>query len=328
LTTPYHQAANRVREIARGAGRHGSCGMGIGETAAYALRHADDAPRVGDCAAPRVLERKLRLLRDRLAADAGFSPGADAGVAPGAVPSPDVVAAVFRAFAGRVTLAAEDHLRRLLRTGPVVFEGAQGVLLDEWRGFHPYTTWSTTTFGNAAALLAEAGQDALRLGVIRCYMTRHGPGPFVTEDPALDLPEPHNRDGRWQGPFRTGHLDAVALRYATEVCGGVDEVALTHLDVARRHPGRLRLCRAYLAAGRRLDRIAPGPDRDLAHQERVSRTLLSARPVYADGERLDEHDWPQAIARIAGAPVSVLSYSPVAAGKIAGKIACTAGATR
>src|SRR5215469_3382429 len=87
LTTPYHQAANRARETARGAGRHGSCGMGIGETAAYALRYADDAPRAGDCAAPRVLERKLSLLRDRLAADAGFAPGA--GVR---VPPPDVVA--------------------------------------------------------------------------------------------------------------------------------------------------------------------------------------------------------------------------------------------
>ena len=47
------------------------------------------------------------------------------------------------------------YLRRLLRGGPRVFEGAQGVLLDEWHGFHPYTTWSTTTFANAEKLLAE-----------------------------------------------------------------------------------------------------------------------------------------------------------------------------
>jgi adenylosuccinate synthase len=317
LTTPYHQAVNRAREIARGTGRHGSCGMGIGETASYALRYAGDAPRAGDCLAPRVLERKLGLLRDRLAADAGF--------APGEVPPPAVVADAYQAFAGRVTLADGDDLARLLRTGPVVFEGAQGVLLDEWRGFHPYTTWSTTTFGNAAALLAEAGQDAVRLGVIRCYMTRHGPGPFVTEDPTLDLPEPHNNDGRWQGPFRTGHLDAVALRYAVRVSGGVDEVALTHLDVARRRPGVLRLCREYLAAGgQRLAEIALGPDHDLAHQERLTRTLLSARPVYNEAERVSEDDWPRAVAEIAGAPVSVLSYSPGAVGKIA----CAARAPR
>jgi len=49
-------------------------------------------------------------------------------------------------------------------------EGAQGVLLDEWRGFHPYTTWSRTTFANAETLLAEAGEAGLRLGVVRCYL--------------------------------------------------------------------------------------------------------------------------------------------------------------
>jgi len=51
LTTPYHRAANQVRELARGLDRHGSCGMGIGETARYALSYPDDAPRAGDCAA-------------------------------------------------------------------------------------------------------------------------------------------------------------------------------------------------------------------------------------------------------------------------------------
>jgi adenylosuccinate synthase len=143
--------------------------------------------------------------------------------------------------------------------------------------FHPYTTWSTTTFANAETLLAEAGQAAVRLGVIRCYMTRHGPGPFVTEDPTLEFPEPHNRHGAWQGAFRTGHPDVVALRYAVEVAGGVDAVALTHLDVAGRHP--LRLCRAYQADGQRLARIVSGPERDLRGQERLTRMLLRAHPV-------------------------------------------------
>ncbi len=66
LTTPYHRAANQAREAARGDGRHGSCGLGIGETASYALAHPEDAPRVGDIASPRTLMRKLGKLRDRL----------------------------------------------------------------------------------------------------------------------------------------------------------------------------------------------------------------------------------------------------------------------
>ncbi|MCP9971471.1 adenylosuccinate synthetase [Actinomadura madurae] len=120
------------------------------------------------------------------------------------VPDVEDCAAAFTAFAERVRIVGGAHLRRLLRGGTVVFEGAQGVLLDEWHGFHPYTTWSATTFANAETLLAEAGGTALRLGVLRAYATRHGPGPFVTEDPVLtaDLPEPHNGTGRWQGAFR------------------------------------------------------------------------------------------------------------------------------
>lgn len=147
-----------------------------------------------------------------------------------------------------MTLTDGAHLARVLRTGSVVFEGAQGVLLDEWHGFHPYTTWSTTTFANAEALLAESGRScpARRLGVVRAYTTRHGPGPHMTEDRELAalLPEPHNGTGAWQGAFRVGHFDAVAHAYAVEVCGGVDALALTHLDAPARCPA-LRLVRGY-----------------------------------------------------------------------------------
>ena len=311
LTTPYHRAANRAREEERGDARHGSCGIGIGETAGYALAHPEDAPRVGDIASPGILLRKLSKLRDRVAI--GHAP----------VPPPDDVAAVYHAVAERVTLTGNGYLRRLLRQGPVVFEGAQGVLLDEWRGFHPYTTWSTTTFENAETLLRESGNEAAvtRLGVTRTYQTRHGPGPFPTEDPTLTIPEAHNANGRWQGPFRTGHLDAVALGYAAEVTGGVDAVALTHLDTAARHP-QLSICRAYELGGTVVGRIVPGPPRDLAYQESLTAALLKARPIYDQPEHVtgtttgtstgtDTGDyWADAVAGILGAPVVIRSHGP------------------
>lgn len=301
LVTPYHQAANRIRELARGNERHGSCGMGIGETASYALAHPQDGPRVGDCATPRVLVRKLASLRDRLTSELG----------PLAAPPPADVCDAYRAFADRVSLVDSDYLSRLLRAGPAVFEGAQGVLIDEWRGFHPYTTWSTTTFANAQQLLAEAGQTALRLGVTRTYMTRHGPGPFVTEEATLDLPEPHNSHNKWQGPFRAGHLDAVALRYAVEATGGVDAIAVTHLDTAARHP-ELRLCQAYQAAGHQpITRLAPGPARDLGYQQRLTEMLRTARPVYSQPGA----DWADLVEQEIGAPVVLQSHGPTAADK-------------
>jgi adenylosuccinate synthase len=299
LTTPYHRAANRAMEVARGQDRHGSTGMGIGETARFALDHPELAPRAADCTAPRALRRKLAAVRDALTSELGPLGGPDVAE----------VADAYGAFARRIALVDGGYLRQLLRTGPAVFEGAQGVLLDEWRGFHPYTTWSTTTFANAETLLAEAGQTALRLGVVRCYQTRHGPGPFPTEDPTLEIPEPHNAPGRWQGEFRTGHLDAVALRYAVEVAGGVDAIALTHLDAAARHP--LRLCTSYQAGARRLTRITPGPGRDLHYQERLTRLLLTARACCEE----PGGDWPAVVSGVTGAPVILGSHGPTAAGK-------------
>jgi adenylosuccinate synthase len=288
LTTPYHRAANRARDTAV---RHGSCGMGIGETAAYALV-CDDAPRAGDCRSPARLRRRLTRLRERLFDELG----------PLEVPGVEECAAAFGAFAERVRITGDGFLPALLRGGPVVFEGAQGVLLDERFGFHPYTTWSTTTFANAETLLAEAGDAARRLGVLRAYLTRHGPGPFVTEDTGLLRPEPHNRHGRWQGAFRTGQLDAVALRYALEVCGGADALAVTHLDA----PAPL-ICEAYdLGTG-----IAPAAD--LAGQALLTDRLLSARPRYSPVGA----DPAETIEATLGVPVALRSYGPTASDKTA-----------
>ncbi|MEV0457286.1 adenylosuccinate synthetase [Catellatospora methionotrophica] len=291
LTTPWHRAANRRREAARGDDRHGSCGMGVGETAAFALAHPDLAVRAGDTASPSILARKLGAVRDALTAELG----------PLDTPPVADVAEAFRWFAGAAGLV--DSSRQAL-TGPCVFEGAQGVLLDEWRGWHPYTTWSTTTFDNAETLLAEDGDgDALRLGVVRTYTTRHGAGPLVTEDPQLTaaLPERHNGHGPWQGAWRAGHFDAVAHRYAVEVCGGVDALAVTHADAANRHD--LRMCLSY----GQLDRIVPGKRGDLAYQEKLTRALAAAVPVYSGFGDVGE---------VLGVPVAVTSSGPTWADKV------------
>ncbi|WP_053620207.1 adenylosuccinate synthetase [Nocardiopsis sp. NRRL B-16309] len=317
ISTPWHQAANRARELARGADRHGSCGMGVGETMAYALAHPGDAPTAGDCAHPARLRRKLRRLAAYVAEDLPREEGpggrrlspSPAG-APHRSGGPDGAprrqdgldveecVAAYAAFAQRVRLVDEDHLPHLLASAPVVFEGAQGVLLDEWHGFHPYTTWSTTTTANPLALLAEAGRpgQARRIGVVRTYTTRHGAGPLVSEDPALGavLPERHNGTHPWQGPFRVGHLDLVAHRYALAATGGVDSLVVTHTDAFDRTSGTAdaphaaaravpspQWCTGYENPDGSALRVAPAADRDLERQERLTRALLAARPVLA-----------------------------------------------
>jgi adenylosuccinate synthase len=278
ISTPYHRAANRAKETARGKDRHGSCGMGVGETMAYALEHPDDAPRAGDCAEPAVLRRKLTLLRERLKAG-----------------GPPVAACLdaCRGFAETVRLV--DGFRP---EGPCVFEGAQGVLLDEWHGFHPYTTWSTTTFANAEALLG--GAPAFRLGVLRTVTTRHGAGPLPTEDPQLGIADPNNPANDWQGPFRVGHFDAPLHRYAIEAAGGVDGLALTHLDL-RVH----RICRSY-----RDNPLRVGPPGDLERQEAMTRALGAVEPEYA---RVT--DWVRTVEEELGAAVVIESWGPTAQDK-------------
>ncbi|MBM2621589.1 adenylosuccinate synthetase [Actinoplanes sp. LDG1-06] len=290
LATPWHRAANQRRELARGGGRHGSCGMGVGETMAYALSHPQ-APRVSDTLSRTGLRRRLAAVESDLG--------------PAGVPLDDVVDA-FLAFGRTVSIVGAEFTGRLLGEGPCVFEGAQGVLLDEWRGWHPHTTWSTTTYDNVASLCG----DFKRIGVVRTYTTRHGAGPFVTEDPALDLPEGHNATGEWQGAFRVGHFDAVAHRYAVEVAGGVDALAVTHLDSPGRCPA-MRICNSYLLDGEPWNRIVPGPARDLEYQEALTARLNRARP----GPLIRPDDWAGAIESLLSAPVEIESYGPGAADK-------------
>lgn len=289
LTTPMHVAANRAREDRRAAARHGSCGKGIGETAAYALHHR--APTVGDCRNPR----RLRALLDDLARH--YAP-----FVADELSSIDELVALYREFAAAVRIVGPDALARFAARGRLVFEGAQGVLLDEWRGLHPHTTWSTVEPRNARAMVAGIGGHCYVLGVTRTYLTRHGAGPFPTEDDRLALPEAHNTTGAYQGAFRVGHFDPILLRYAIEACGGVDGLAITHLD---RHEG-IRSAVGYLTDDGVIDAIECGRWRDLDHQRRLTALLTRVRPVLVDPSG-DPATW---IADRLRVPVALTAYGP------------------
>jgi adenylosuccinate synthase len=203
------------------------------------------------------------------------------------------------------------------------------VLLDEWRGFHPYTTWSTTTFHNAATLLAEAGHTGpvTRLGLLRAYATRHGAGPFVTEDQALSacLPEPHNRTNPWQQAFRAGYPDLVALRYALAVAGATDALALSHLDslasladrpwiiaTAYHYAGDPRDLDGYaLHRGSLIDALLPCPAPDLAYQERLTSLLQTCAPCYQPCPR-DAASFCAFLAEQTGLPIALRSHGATA----------------
>lgn len=236
VITPFHRALNRLKEKARGAEAHGSCGIGVGETARYALEYPQHALRVGDLRDPKLTVSKLATIQMHLSWACDDIGGMDKWRAD-ALPlySNDLLDALlwrYHVFLDTGVDISPDHiiLERVARWD-TIWEGAQGVLLDEDHGFHPYTTWSHTTSRNARAILAEAGVKPEVIGVMRTYGHRHGAGPFPTEG-MLDMPETHNKRDLWQGPFRTGALDLVMAEYAVAV-DKPDSLAVTHCDVLK-----------------------------------------------------------------------------------------------
>ena len=256
IITPFHQAANHIREIARGENRHGSCGVGVGEAVEDARSNFEDCILAGDLSDPPRLRRKLRSLRE-------YKRGQLAELQPDKSPGEalarewklfereDVIDSWISAIAriGELGLVVSDSVlqRWLNQAETVIFEGAQGILLDEDAGFHPFTTWSRCTAANAYDLIQELAADSrvYQIGVMRSYTVRHGPGPLPTETDVLSaIVSEHNRSNEWQGAVRYGWFDAVLARYALEVAGRVDSLFLTHLDILS-HMDRWIYCPGY-----------------------------------------------------------------------------------
>ncbi len=343
VTTPYHQALNRLREIARDHERHGSCGLGIGETMADALALGDRVPRVGDARDPVGLRQKLQTLREwklaQLQTIRADLPATEQTQRECAIIEDarflDFLVDTYRRWAQQVSIVNDRDQARILTAAVIIFEGAQGVLLDEWYGFHPYTTWSTTTFKNADALLQEHHYDGevVRLGLVRAYATRHGPGPFVTEDDALKsiLPEAHNVPNAWQLAMRVGHFDAVATRYALALTGPIDALAITHVDRLR-HIAEWKMATHYSYQGATtglsdyfslrgaiIENIRAGQRPDLDHQAALTQHLQQCAPQYhvqqANTIGVNEAVCLDQIAAEVGVPIGIVSTGPTAIDK-------------
>lgn len=237
VITPYHWIANRLRETARGKDRHGSTGFGVGELradqeAGHEILTAENLWSKGsEFVLSRIRNRKIEELRHL----EDVNPECHDLFYKLFEQRPSVIAESYHDFARFTNIIQPGNAAKLLATSDtVLYEGHQGVLLDEVHGFAPHNTYTNCTPDNAKALIAEAGgAETTVVGCLRAYATRHGAGPFPSEvvsHNALAPPEPHNRTDPWQGAFRVGHFDAVMARYAIRVVGGIDELAISHLD--------------------------------------------------------------------------------------------------
>jgi adenylosuccinate synthase len=323
LTTPFHVAVNRLKELARGDDRHGSCGLGIGETVEWRDEGAIDirAANMSD----RRLRRHLRDAQAHGREKVGDILPEVRGM-PQARASLDVLtnpievedtAAVFRALEREAEVV---HDFMFGENATVVFEGAQGVLLDQDWGFQPYTTWSRCTTANAEIMMPLAPYDpeVTRIGVTRAYATRHGRGPFPTENVDLvndrRFVDPHNNFNPWQEHLRMGYTDLMMLRYAKriqEFIAPLDELAVTCLDQVEDRK------RWVVASGYRTGE-AIWPEIPFTHsptyegQEALARGLERAEPIY-DG--IPANEIADLIGGALGLPVTVESRGPTAADK-------------
>jgi len=252
LILPVHQDLDRLREEAAGRAKIGTTGRGIGP--AYEDKVGRRGIRVGDLADPATLEARIdRLLAHHDALRRGL------GAAP--IDREDLsarlaeVAPRLLSHAGPVwrdLAAARAAGRRIL------FEGAQGALLDIDFGTYPYVT-SSNTMAGMASTGTGMGPDAIDfvLGIVKAYTTRVGEGPFPTELTDADgtrLGERGHEFGTVTGrQRRCGWFDAALVRQTCQT-GGVSGIALTKLDVLDGME-RLRICTGYRLDGAEIDHL-------------------------------------------------------------------------
>jgi len=241
VTTPYDMMINQIAEEARGAARHGSCGMGFGET----LQRGEEMGPLPYAALfdlpalkTRLEEIRQRWLPARLQALGiqDLSPAWRERISSNGVLQKFLDDTAE--FLAATRPAAVDFLEQAQK--PVIFEGAQGLLLDQTRGRFPHVTRSHTGLRNIVALAGAAGIDALEVFYItRSYLTRHGAGPLVGE--LYRLPYPAVRDetnvpNDYQGALRFAYLDLDTLKTA------IDHDLADHAAGLRVTPGIALTC--------------------------------------------------------------------------------------
>ena len=316
LILPYHVALDQAREAKRSAGKIGTTGRGIGP--AYEDKVARRALRVQDLFEPARFRARLAEVLDLHnftlvhylnAAPVDESKVADAALAlaerlrPMVADTPALLAAAMK------------------RGDNLLFEGAQGALLDVDHGTYPYVTSSNTVAG-AAAAGAGVGPQALQyvLGITKAYTTRVGSGPFPTElfdDVGKHLATRGNEFGAVTGrPRRTGWFDAPLLKRSIQL-NGVSGLCITKLDVLDGLQ-TVRICVGYrqkgAAAGAVTDVLPFGAD-----------AVEALEPVYEDmpgwsestfGVRAWDRLPPAArrylerLSEVAGAPIDMVSTGP------------------
>jgi adenylosuccinate synthase len=319
LVLPSHVALDVARELSResrGQGKIGTTGKGIGP--AYEDKVARRAVRAQDLKHPQRLHDKLRetldlhnfMLREYLHAQPiEFTPTYERllELAAGVVP--------LLADVGHLIHLSHERGERLL------FEGAQGTLLDVDHGTYPFVTSSNCVAGNAAAG-SGVGPAYLHyvLGITKAYTTRVGSGPFPSELP-IDQPGTVGHHlhtvGQERGtvtgrPRRCGWIDTAALKRAN-IINSTSGQCITKLDVLDGLP-EIRICIGYTLDGRDID-VLPLDADDIARCQPRYETVSGWSETTAGATRWSQlpqaaRSYLERIAELSGTPIAMVSTGP------------------
>ena len=310
LVLPYHRVLDEQRELSQGQAKIGTTKRGIGP--AYGDKAARTGLRISDLMQPPLFSKKLRakvVENNRILQALGAKPINFREVNKGYLAAGEKL----RPFVGNTVV----YLHRALERGKeILFEGAQGTLLDIDHGTYPYVTSSNTTAGGACTGTGVPPHRMDRVvGVMKAYTTRVGEGALPTED--RQLTEALHNLGREFGATtgrkrRCGWFDAVATRYATMI-NGIDELAITNLD-GLDHVDQIRICVAYRLNGKRLD-VPPCDATQLANCEPIYEEVRGWNTSTHSARKfsqlpLQARDYVRYISKLTGAKLSIISVGP------------------
>jgi adenylosuccinate synthase len=312
LILPFHVALDQARELKKGAGKIGTTGRGIGP--AYEDKVARRAIRLQDLFVPARFADKLRELLDLHnftltqylgAAAVDFHAVHDAALA---------LADRLRPMTADVSRLLHDAMAR---GENLLFEGAQGALLDVDHGTYPFVTSSNCVAG-AAAAGAGVGPGALHyvLGIAKAYATRVGSGPFPSElhdAVGQHLATVGKEFGSVTGrPRRTGWFDAAALKRSIQL-NGVTGLCITKLDVLD-GLDTVKLCVGYRLDGRQVD-LLPSGSHDVERCEPIYEELPGWKDTTFgvkshDGLPANAKAYLRRLAELCQVPVAMISTGP------------------
>ncbi len=258
LIFPYHREMDKAAEAARGEAKIGTTSRGIGP--AYEDKMARRGIRVCELLEPDCFRIKLeRVMAEKNAiSQAAYGRSLEIG---GVLEQYLELAAHIRGLVADTVVLLNGALDR---GESVLFEGAQGTMLDIDHGTYPYVTSSNAISGGACAGLGVAPTRITGVvGVTKAYTTRVGSGPFPTEMPDLDAQEVRARGNEFGAvtgrPRRCGWLDLVVLRYA-KMLNGIDSLVVTKLDVFDEQP-EIKVCTGYRHKGQPIAEMPPDAER-------------------------------------------------------------------